>query len=168
MANTEEQKNTGTEAQAQQGSQGDNGDLTEEQIAQRILWVSRGIGFQVQRSYRRRAGREAGLDAHRWFYVLPADMVTLAVREDCMKAYLTDFKFGVSIHDIRDQLEQLNIPDPKTRPVAELQTLVEAGQWVPVAEGRDPLTDRDLRPITRPRDWGRQREMWKQYTHRQG
>lgn len=30
----------------------------------------------------------------------------------------------------------------------------------PVAEGRDPITERDLRPITRLMDWQKQREMW--------
>ena len=32
----------------------------------------------------------------------------------------------------------------------------------PVAEGRDPVTERDLRPITRLRDWRRQRGAWSQ------
>ena len=31
----------------------------------------------------------------------------------------------------------------------------------PVAEGRDPVTERDLRPIARLRDWGEQRRVWK-------
>jgi len=30
----------------------------------------------------------------------------------------------------------------------------------PVAEGRDPITERDLRPITRLMDWQKQRGMW--------
>jgi hypothetical protein len=29
-----------------------------------------------------------------------------------------------------------------------------------VTEGRDPITERDLRPIAAQVDWGRQREMW--------
>jgi len=36
----------------------------------------------------------------------------------------------------------------------------------PVAEGRDPITERDLRPITRLRDWKKQREMWRHTIHR--
>lgn len=31
----------------------------------------------------------------------------------------------------------------------------------PVAEGRDPITERDLRPIARLWDWAKQREMWR-------
>lgn len=31
----------------------------------------------------------------------------------------------------------------------------------PVVEGRDPVTERDLRPITRSRDWKRQRRAWR-------
>ena len=31
----------------------------------------------------------------------------------------------------------------------------------PVAEGRDPVTERYLRPIARLMDWARQRTMWK-------
>ena len=31
----------------------------------------------------------------------------------------------------------------------------------PVEAGNDPLTERDLRPITRMRDWRRQRAMWR-------
>ena len=30
----------------------------------------------------------------------------------------------------------------------------------PVTEGRDPVTERDLRPITRLWDWAKQREAW--------
>ncbi len=30
----------------------------------------------------------------------------------------------------------------------------------PVVDGRDPITERDLRPITRLRDWEKQRAMW--------
>ena len=33
----------------------------------------------------------------------------------------------------------------------------------PVDEGRDPVTERDLRPITRLRDWRRQTEMWRSF-----
>ena len=35
----------------------------------------------------------------------------------------------------------------------------------PVAEGRDPVTERDLRPITRVRDWRKQRAMWRSSSH---
>lgn len=31
----------------------------------------------------------------------------------------------------------------------------------PVAEGRDPVTERDLRPIARLMDWQQQRAMWR-------
>ena len=31
----------------------------------------------------------------------------------------------------------------------------------PVTEGRDPITERDLRPITRLIDWEKQRRMWR-------
>lgn len=37
----------------------------------------------------------------------------------------------------------------------------------PAAEGRDPVTERDLRPIARLKDWARQLEMWRHYIHRQ-
>ena len=30
-----------------------------------------------------------------------------------------------------------------------------------VAEGRDPVTERDMRPIARLRDWAKQRAMWR-------
>ena len=36
----------------------------------------------------------------------------------------------------------------------------------PVAEGRDPVTERDLRPISRLRDWAKQRAMWRHSIHR--
>ena len=36
----------------------------------------------------------------------------------------------------------------------------------PVAEGRDPVTERDLRPIARLRDWAKQRAMWRHTIHR--
>jgi hypothetical protein len=32
----------------------------------------------------------------------------------------------------------------------------------PVEAGDDPITERDLRPITRLKDWRRQRKMWRQ------
>lgn len=35
----------------------------------------------------------------------------------------------------------------------------------PVPQGRDPLTERDLRPITRLRDWQKQRAMWRSSSH---
>ena len=31
----------------------------------------------------------------------------------------------------------------------------------PVAEGRDPVTERDMRPIARLRNWAKQRAMWR-------
>ena len=31
----------------------------------------------------------------------------------------------------------------------------------PVAEGRDPITERDLRPLTQVVDWRRQRTLWR-------
>jgi hypothetical protein len=31
----------------------------------------------------------------------------------------------------------------------------------PVAEGRDPVTERDLRPIARLMDWAKQRKVWR-------
>jgi hypothetical protein len=31
----------------------------------------------------------------------------------------------------------------------------------PVSEGRDPVAERDLRPIAAETEWGRQREMWR-------
>ncbi|MBN1489495.1 MAG: hypothetical protein JXA69_06205 [Phycisphaerae bacterium] len=34
----------------------------------------------------------------------------------------------------------------------------------PVTEGKDPVTERDVRLITRLRDWGEQREMWRLLT----
>jgi len=34
----------------------------------------------------------------------------------------------------------------------------------PVVEGRDPVTERDLRPITRLMDWEKQRQTWLQLT----
>ena len=33
----------------------------------------------------------------------------------------------------------------------------------PVEAGNDPITERDLRPITRMRDWRQQREMWRAF-----
>ena len=36
----------------------------------------------------------------------------------------------------------------------------------PVAKGRDPVTERDLRPIAAEVCWGRQREMWVKAIHR--
>ena len=35
----------------------------------------------------------------------------------------------------------------------------------PVTEGRDPVTERDLRVIAGEIDWGRQREMWRATTN---
>ena len=36
-----------------------------------------------------------------------------------------------------------------------------------VVAGRDPITERNLRSITRLMDWARQWEMWRHYAHRQ-
>ncbi len=38
----------------------------------------------------------------------------------------------------------------------------------PVVKGRDPVTERDLRPLVAKPDWGRQRNMWKRLTARRG
>lgn len=35
----------------------------------------------------------------------------------------------------------------------------------PVTEGRDPVTERDVRQIAGETDWGRQRELWKAAHH---
>lgn len=38
----------------------------------------------------------------------------------------------------------------------------------PVERGRDPVTERDLRPIVAQLDWGRQRAMWNDLKNRHG
>lgn len=37
-----------------------------------------------------------------------------------------------------------------------------------VIDGLDPITERDLRPITAKPAWGRHREMWRENTPRAG
>ena len=113
-------------------------ELTDEQVAQHLLRASRALDVQVQRSARRRAGREAGLDALKWFYSVPGEMLTLAVREDFMKAYVTSIRTGISVYDIEDQLKQFHVADPHMPQIAEITASLERNRWVLVAEGREP------------------------------
>jgi uncharacterized protein (DUF342 family) len=117
---------------------------SEDIIAKRMTWLSRGLGVQVQRSSRRRAGAEAGLDANQWFYRVTSETVTLALREDCMKAYVIRVKPGANVSDVGDALKQINIAEPKIPPIPEIEAARDAGRWVLIAEGRPPRAEESV------------------------
>ncbi len=113
-------------------------DMTDEEVTGRLSWISHSVGFQAHRTARHKVGREAGLDSHQWFYRVPFEAFTLAVREDCMVAYLNEIRFGASSRDVEELLKRLAIAHEQLPPIEEIQQALDDDRWVLVAEGQFP------------------------------
>ena len=69
--------------------------------------------------------------------------------------------------DLADAARSLNITRARVTQIMNLLLLAPAIQEAilglpPVTTGRDPISERQLRPITGESDWNRQLELWRQ------
>ena len=53
-----------------------------------LAWILKGLNRESRAAVRRRAGEEAGDDAGQWFYQLFFAECSLAIRADCLVAYV--------------------------------------------------------------------------------
>ncbi len=71
------------------------------------------------------------------------------------------------IADYADAARRLNLTRARVTQIANLLLLAPKIQEAilslpPITEGRDPITERQLRPITAEPDWNKQLSMWRQ------
>ena len=110
-------------------------------------WIAAGLGQPVKALERVVAGPEAGEDAGQVFYVLSLSGMDLAVRQDGLRAYLTNIAPEVAEKEkmtalLRPcRLAKFKLPALKNvRGKKGRKSRVDrAGAWIKVAEGRPPV-----------------------------
>ena len=90
-----------------------------------------------------KAGREAGKDRGKLFYTIELDKVMLAIRQDGMRAYVTQLAPEVSDESQAvEALKQCHLVDMDVRALKERQKQLhnKAPEWIQVAEGRPAVS----------------------------
>ncbi|MBZ5637437.1 MAG: hypothetical protein LAO51_01630 [Acidobacteriia bacterium] len=91
---------------------------------------------------------------------------TLPVARLLALAHAIDAKIRSGEHDdLADAARKLGLTRARVTQISNLLLLAPTIQaailaWPPITEGRDPVTERTLRPIVREPDWRRQIVLW--------
>jgi hypothetical protein len=123
------------------------------------------VSFKRGRNGRKhlRVGRSAAPDAPRGRVPRVARLMALAIKLD------GQIRAG-DLSDWADVARLGHVTRGRASQIAALMNLapdiIEAVLYMPIVErGRDPITERDLRPITAVVSWAKQRRMWKALSH---
>ena len=109
-------------------------------------WVAKGLGVSAAELTRLQAGREAGEDAGKLFYTLSLSEMSLAIRRDGLRVYLT--KVSAEAAEETDlegvfkkyHLASIDVPPHK---IVEKSLLGAPQPWLKVAEGHPPQDGED-------------------------
>ena len=96
----------------------------------------------------------------------PTGRTPRVVRLVALAHQIDDMIRAGELRDLADAARQLNLTRARISQIANLLLLAPAIQeeileLPPVTNGRDPITERQLRPITAEPDWEKQTEMWR-------
>lgn len=102
-----------------------------------LAWIAKGYGRDIDSAYRLKSGDEAGEDAGQWFYELAYSECSIAIRADCMRAYLATASKLASLPKLSKLLETCGFAELKEFSAEQVRSSVMTGtQWLPIAEGK--------------------------------
>ncbi len=116
------------------------GELVTPEEDKRLHWIARGLDRELEHAVLRKAGDEAGADAGQWFYQLDFTECTLAIRADCMKAYLASVSKLASMSRVSDIVGQSNFRQLKEPSSKEIRKSLMSSpvRWLPLCDGESP------------------------------
>ena len=102
-----------------------------------LAWIAKGYGREIDSAYCLKAGDEAGEDAGQWFYELAYSECSIAIRADCMRAYLATASKLASLPKLSKLLRTCGFAELDEFSAEEVRSTVMTGsQWLLIADGK--------------------------------
>ena len=104
-----------------------------------LEWILKGLGRSAETCARLQAGQEAGTDAGQWFYELYFAECSLAIRADCLTAYMARVSKLASLPKLSELIAGCGFKNPEKLTSDQLrQSLMsEDPHWVLLAGGEE-------------------------------
>ena len=105
-----------------------------------LAWILKGFGREVESAVRHRAGQEAGEDAGQTFYELEFAECRLAIRADCMKAYMSSASKLTSLTRLAEVVSECSFHEPAELSSKWIQNslFLAPVTWIQVSAGKEP------------------------------
>lgn len=106
-------------------------------------WILKGLGRGCSFAVRCRAGAEAGADEGQWFYRLFFAECSIAVRADCLRAYVASVSKLASLPKLAELIGTTKLQNPAQLTSTQLREslMVEQPTWVLLSAGEAPVPE---------------------------
>ena len=104
-----------------------------------LAWILKGFGREVESAVRHRVGAEAGEDAGQAFYELEFAECRLAIRADCMKAYMSGASKLTSLTRLAEIVAECNFRDAAELSSIQIQNALFLSpiEWILLSTGKE-------------------------------
>jgi len=111
----------------------------------RLQWIFQGMDCDLKYAFLSKAGDEAGADAGNWFYHFQFSECTLAIRADCMKAYLISVSKLAAMSRVSELVSQCNFRELQEPLSAQIRESLMGSviNWLELSTGVSPQSTRD-------------------------
>lgn len=107
-----------------------------------VAHLEKGLGRAFDNAICQRAGHEAGLDVGQLFYMITTAKLSIAVRLDCMVAYVTKVSQKIAkLEEIKLILSKCNLQNVQIPSLEHVKKSLDGNpsKWFRVAKGKSPL-----------------------------